>query len=133
VIVVDTNVIAYLMLKGEHTAHAEAVFNRDSDWVVPYLWRSEFRNILALYLRQGYLALTNAKLIVKEAESLMQAKECEVQSMQVLDLVESSKCSAYDCEFVVLAQQLGVPLVTSDKKLLTEFPSNAVSMDMFVS
>lgn len=132
-IVVDTNVIAYLMLKGERTSQAEAVFNKDSDWIAPYLWRSEFRNILALYLRQGYLTLINAKLIVKEAESLMQAKECEVQSMQVLDLVESSKCSSYDCEFVVLAQQLGVPLVTSDKKLLTEFPSNAISMDVFIS
>jgi predicted nucleic acid-binding protein len=132
VIVVDTNVIAYLMLKGERTSQAEAVFNKDSDWVAPYLWRSEFRNILALYLRQGYITLINAKLIVKEAESLMHAKECEVQSMQVLDLVESSKCSSYDCEFVVLAQQLGVPLVTSDKKLLTEFPSNAVSMDVFI-
>jgi predicted nucleic acid-binding protein len=72
-------------------------------------------------------------LIVQEAESLMHNKECEVQSMQVLDLVESSKCSSYDCEFVVLAQQLGIPLVTSDKKLLTEFPSNAVSMDVFIS
>jgi predicted nucleic acid-binding protein len=133
VIVVDTNVIAYLMLKGERTAQAEAVFNKDSDWVAPYLWRSEFRNILALYLRQGYITLTNAKLIVKEAESLMYAKECEVQSMQVLDLVESSKCSSYDCEFVMLAQQLGVPLVTSDKKLLTEFPSNAISMNVFIS
>jgi predicted nucleic acid-binding protein len=133
VIVVDTNVIVYLMLKGERTAQAEAVFNKDSDWVAPYLWRSAFRNILALYLRQGYITLTNAKLIVKEAESLMHAKECEVQSMQVLDLVESSKCSSYDCEFVVLAQQLGVPLVTSNKKLLTEFPSNAISMDAFIS
>lgn len=132
-IVVDTNVIVYLMLKGERTAQAEAVFNKDSDWVAPYLWRSAFRNILALYLRQGYITLTNAKLIVKEAESLMHAKECEVQSMQVLDLVESSKCSSYDCEFVVLAQQLGVPLVTSNKKLLTEFPSNAISMDAFIS
>jgi predicted nucleic acid-binding protein len=133
VIVVDTNVIAYLMLKGERTSQAEAVFNKDSDWVAPYLWRSEFRNILALYLRKGYLTLKNAKLIVKEAESLMKDKECEVQSMQVLDLVEKSKCSSYDCEFVVLAQQLGVPLVTSDKKLLTEFPSKAISMDVFVS
>jgi predicted nucleic acid-binding protein len=133
VIVVDTNVISYLMLKGERTSQAEAVFNKDSDWVAPYLWRSEFRNILALYLRKGYLTLKNAKLIVKEAESLMKDKECEVQSMQVLDLVEKSKCSSYDCEFVVLAQQLGVPLVTSDKKLLTEFPSKAISMDVFVS
>jgi len=61
----------------------------------------------------------------------MQGKEYEVQSTQVLDLVKISKCSAYDCEFGALAQQLGIKLVTSDKKVLTEFPATAVAMDTF--
>jgi predicted nucleic acid-binding protein len=42
-IVVDTNVIAYLLLEGEHTEQAEAVFCKDPDWVAPHLLRSEFR------------------------------------------------------------------------------------------
>ena len=44
-IVVDSNVLAYLYLPGEHTAEAEALLVREPDWAAPVLWRSEFRNI----------------------------------------------------------------------------------------
>ncbi|MGK7895136.1 MAG: VapC toxin family PIN domain ribonuclease, partial [Xenococcus sp. (in: cyanobacteria)] len=53
-IVADTNVIAYLFLQGERTEQAETLLLFDSEWIAPYLWRSEFRNILALYIRQSY-------------------------------------------------------------------------------
>jgi predicted nucleic acid-binding protein len=129
-IVVDTNVIAYLLIEGEHTAQAELVWTKDPVWVAPKLWRSEFRNIVALYLRQGYLSLEDAQLLVNEAEALM-GKEYEVTSEPVLKLVAASRCSAYDCEFVAIAQELNVPLITSDRKILTEFPNAALSMQDF--
>lgn len=132
-IVIDTNVIAYLLLEGEHTERAEAVFLSDSDWVSPYLWRSEFRNILALYLRRGYLELDVAKQIMQEAEALMFSKEFEIESEKILNLVKNSQCSAYDCEYVALAQQLKVDLVTADRKILAEFPSTAIPLSSFSS
>ena len=130
-IVVDTNVIAYLFLEGEHTEQAEAVFFSEHDWIAPYLWRSEFRNILALYIRQNYLQLDDARQIMQEAEALMLGKEWEIESKTILDLVIQSRCSAYDCEYVALAQQLGIHLVTADRKILTEFPSTAVALSSF--
>ena len=130
-IVTDTNVIAYLFLEGESTEQAEAVLLSDSEWIAPYLWRSEFRNILALYIRQGYLQLDVAKQIMREAEALMLGKEFEIESQQILDLVQQSRCSAYDCEYVALAQQLGVNLVTADRKILAEFPAIAVPLSSF--
>jgi len=133
VIVVDTNVIAYLLLGGEKTPQARAVFQKDSSWVAPILWRSEFRNILAYYLRQGKLVLADALQLMIEAELLFQGEEYQVESGEVLSLVSSSRCSAYDCEFVALARHLNIPLVTSDGQMLAEFPETAVSLDAFVS
>jgi hypothetical protein len=69
-IVIDTNVIAYLLIEGEHTAQAELVWTKDSVWVAPKRWRSEFRDIVALYVRQGYLSLEDAQQLVNEAEAL---------------------------------------------------------------
>lgn len=129
-IVVDTNVIAYLFLQGVRTRQAEAILRRDAEWAAPYLWRSEFRNVLALYVRQRILSLDDAQSIRQEAETLMQGGEFEVSSADVLALAASSGCSAYDCEFVVLARRLGVPLVTSDKKVLKAFPALTMAMDV---
>jgi predicted nucleic acid-binding protein len=53
VIVVDTNVIAYLFIPCELTAGAESLFSRDPDWLAPLLWRSELRNVLATQVCRG--------------------------------------------------------------------------------
>jgi predicted nucleic acid-binding protein len=126
--VVDTNVVAYLYLPGECTPHAEALLQRDPDWVAPVLWRSEFRNILAGYIRRKTLTFEVARSLQAEAESLLAGNEHEVDSQRVLELVRDSDCSAYDCEFVALAIRLGVKLVTMDAKLLKAFPKHAVSL-----
>jgi predicted nucleic acid-binding protein len=59
-IVVDSNVLAYLYLPGEYTSAAEALLERDPDWASPILWRSEFRNILAGYVRRKDISLEQA-------------------------------------------------------------------------
>jgi len=128
VIVVDSNVLAYFYLPCEYTAAAEALFEHDADWVVPILWRSEFRNILAGYLRRGSLTFSQAYHLQREAEDLLVGAEYEVDSFSVLELVRDSECSAYDCEFVALAMKLGVKLVTMDGKLLKAFPEIAFTL-----
>ncbi|QIM54363.1 type II toxin-antitoxin system VapC family toxin [Hydrogenophaga crocea] len=120
-IVVDTNVIAYLYLPGPYTAAAEGLLLTDGDWAAPVLWRSELRNILSTYLRKSLLALEDAYRIQREAEALMADREYEVDSLDVLQLAQSSGCSAYDCEFVVLARRLGTALITQDAKLRQAF------------
>lgn len=124
-IVVDTNVLASLYLPTDYTAEAEDLLQHDPEWVAPTLWRSEFRNVLALYLRKKLLTLDQALAIQTEAESLLRGSEYMVISSDVLHLVQQSKCSAYDCEFVALAQNLSVPLVTMDKQILNDFPTTA--------
>lgn len=127
-IVVDSNVVAYLYLPGEHTARAEALLEQDDDWAAPALWRSELRNILAGYMRRKTLTLAQACGIQREAEDLLAGGEFDVDSAAVLELARDSDCPAHDCEFVALAMKLQVKLVTMDAKLLKAFPKHAVSL-----
>jgi hypothetical protein len=96
VIVVDSNIIGYLYLTGTRSVQCERLMRRDAEWAAPVLWRSELRNVLALYIRKKIL------------------------------------CSAYDCEFVALARDLDVPLITIDKQVIDRFPQVAVSLDAYL-
>lgn len=127
-IVVDSNIVAYLYLPGAFTAAAEKLLNDDAEWAAPVLWRSEFRNILAGYIRRGDLTLAQAKAIQSEAEALLAGNEFDIESDAVFELVQASNCSAYDCEFIALANMLGAKLVTMDGKLLKAFPETAVAL-----
>ncbi len=130
-IVVDTNIISYLYITGERSQQAERLLSVDSHWSAPVLWRSEFRSVLGQYLRQGFLSFDEVLLVLEQAEKLLIESEYEVPSAHVMQLLQSSQCSAYDCEFVALARYLGVPLVTADKKILREFPAISKSIDAY--
>ncbi len=130
-IVVDTNVISYLYIPGGYTSRAQAAFLKDPNWVAPFIWKSEFRNVLALYLQKKQMPLEHALNLVEEAESLMAGKEYQVSSSRILNLTAESNCSAYDCEFVGLATLLDISLVTSDRRILKEFPTIAIALKDF--
>ena len=127
-IVVDTNVLAYFLLPTRQSALAEALMRRDADWAAPILWRSEFRNMLAGYMRQQLVTFEQARALQAEAESILNGREFDIDSVRVLELVRDSRCSAYDCEFVALAEQLGVRLCTEDKQLLRAFPTRTTPL-----
>ncbi len=132
-IVVDTNVLGYLFLTSEHSPWAERVLLKDPEWAAPPLWRSELRNVLALYLRKSILALADANVIMAKATELLQWREFNVRSEDVLKLASTSGCSAYDCEFVAVAMDIQAPLITSDRRLQQLFPEVAVSPEAFCS
>jgi len=127
-IVVDTNIIAYLYLPNEFTKKVEGLLIKEPVWSAPLLWRSELRNVLTLYLRKEVITFRQAVQIQTEAESLMDGNEFEMNSIDILQMVKNSSCSAYDCEFVALAKELGTSLVTADQKIIMEFPDIAMSL-----
>lgn len=131
-IVVDTNIIGYLFLTSEKSSLAEQAMLRDPEWMAPLLWRSELRNVLALHIRKKLLSLEDAQQIMHTATDLMRDHEYEVPSNQVLELVHMSTCSAYDCEFVALARDLEVLLLTVDRNILRDFPGTAIALETFV-
>ena len=131
-IVVDSNVIAYCWIRGERTELAQHVRARDPQWHAPILWRSELRSTLAGYLWRNAFDTGRAAAIMMAAESALDGCEHAVASDVVLALTASSRLSAYDCEFVALAQSLGVPLVTEDRAVLKAFPEVAMAMERFL-
>ncbi len=132
-IAVDTNLIAYLYVGGKQTPAARAALDKDGEWIAPRLWRSELRNILARYVRRGEFTLGEALDVIDAAEELLCTGEYEPSSRRVMDLAIQSGCTAYDCEFVGLALDLGIPLVTWGREILQRFPSVALSPEDFTA
>lgn len=130
-IVADTNIICYLVVAGERTSEAHKALEKDPIWVVPYLWRSEFCNVLTGYVRKKLLSWYDAQNNLEHAQHLLRGKEYSVPPKRVLELAVTSTCTAYDCEFVALAQDLGVKLVTVDKQILVQFPETAIELGKF--
>jgi len=132
VIVVDTNVICYRWISSPNSAAAETALAKDPYWIAPLLWRSEFRNVLAVAIRNKALTIDAAQEIALQAEAKFERREFAVSSNAVLQLVAISTCSAYEFEFVALAKEQQVQLVTVDRQILREFPEVAISLEKFI-
>ena len=131
-IVADTNILAYLLIEGDRMPVCREVFQLDSRWATPPLWRSDLRNVLTLYVRHKSMSPEFALDRMNEAESILSEWEYEVDTEMVLDLTKRHPISAYDAEYVSLAKSIDVPLVTTDKKILREFKTIATTPEEFV-
>ena len=132
-IVVDTNVVAYLLMPGPHQAAVEAVRERDDDWRAPTLWQSEFRNVLTLCLRRKAMTLEVALETWALAQEIMAPGETGVDGALILARAQSLNLTAYDAEFAVLAETLDVPLVTLDGGILAACAPRAVTPEGFLT
>jgi predicted nucleic acid-binding protein len=131
-IVVDTNIIVYLWLPSDFTEMAEKLLKKDSYWVSSTLWKSEFRNVVSSFYRRKLITYEQALEVIFNAEEQLVNSEYSVNSLKVMEKVKSSKCTAYDCEYVALAEVLNCNLVTNDKKILKSFPSIATDLKCIV-
>lgn len=123
-VVVDTNVLAALLLPTRHSSTVSALHATDPEWAAPPLWRSELRSVLVQQIRAGRTDRERAlETLLLAAEVVVH--ELEPLSEEVLDLADASGCSAYDCEFVAVARALGARLLTFDRAVLRAFPDHA--------
>jgi predicted nucleic acid-binding protein len=129
VIVVDTNVIAYAVLPGGRTKAALALAERDPEWVAPALWRRELRNVLATLMRVRRLPLRQALAAFSAAEALVTDATVEPATEECLRLAARGRVSAWDAEFVFVAEAAGLPLVSADRKLARAFPGRVVALE----
>lgn len=131
-IVADSNLIAYLHLPSQKQSVADAVLMKDSQWRVPPLWKSEFRSILFAYMRTQGMDLKTAEAHWANALEHLGQYEVEPNPANVLAKAANSQISAYDAEFIVVAEELETQLVTSDRQLLESFPAIAISPENFI-
>ncbi|MGH8161160.1 MAG: type II toxin-antitoxin system VapC family toxin [Gammaproteobacteria bacterium] len=127
-IVVATNVVAYAWLKTTRNRDAMLLLEQEPEWHAPLLWRSEFRNVVLGEVRRKRLDASVAGNMVRSAERRFSGCEHLPSSDLVFRLAMESGCTAYDCEFVAVAQQLDLPLVTEDRALLKAFPKRAFNL-----
>jgi predicted nucleic acid-binding protein len=131
VIVADTSLVSYLLIEGEQTEGARAVWSTDPDWRLPPLWRAEFLNVLVTSARAGVVDREQALLLWMRATALFGLGEVDPTGEDVLDVALQSGLYAYDAQFVSVAERLGVPLVTADKAILRARPDLARSITSY--
>jgi predicted nucleic acid-binding protein len=127
VVLVDTNVLAYLMLEGDRTSAAQELFERDADWRSEAFIMVEFSNVLTTYVRTKVLSRDQGSKLLAGAEKLVPVLT-SVRNARALEVATQFGISAYDARFVALAIRMKVKLVTEDAKLRAAVPSWTVSL-----
>ena len=130
-IVADTHLVSYLLIEGERTSDVRRVHEKDPDWRVPTLWRSEFLNVLTSAFNAAVLNRQQAFSAWWIAVDLLSGREIEPDGDRVLNLALERQISAYDAHFVAVAEDLGVSLVTADRAIARQCPDIAVAIEDF--
>jgi predicted nucleic acid-binding protein len=132
-IVADTNLVVHLLIEDEKSVVARAVWSKDSDWMLPAFWTSEFLNVLTTLVRHGVLTLRDAHATWQLALTMFDDAEIQPAGDDVLDMAAERKLSAYDAQFAVVAADLDVSLVTFDGDLRKACPGLAVAPEHFTA
>jgi predicted nucleic acid-binding protein len=131
-IVVDTNVVAYLLIEGDRTSDAQALRRADPDWRSDPFLLVEFSNLLATQVKAR--AITDGQAMsLLEAAGQQISTWVDIPHADALALAIRSKISAYDARFVACARQLALPLVTEDMRLRAATPGLTMSIAEAVS
>lgn len=130
-IVVDANVIVYLVIDGPLTAAAQHLAIRDPEWVTCPLWRYELCSAAVTMVRAGVLDEDKAKDAMRAAAQLMEGRERLPLQGEVLDAAIQYDISAYDAQYIALARPNHVKCITSDKPLLRKTTGITVALSAF--
>jgi len=132
-VIVDTGPLAFLLLPGDMTDLAQRAYLKDPAWASAPIWRSEFRNLVVRYVREGWITEASAKQVLAAAEEKMHPRQYNIEAEAVLELAVQTGLSAYQCEYLALARELNAPLVTTQDELVKAAPKIAISLVDYVN
>ncbi len=126
-LVVDTNILAYLLIAGDRTKEAHSLYERDANWQSEAFLLIEFTNILTTYQRTGGLSSNQSESLLNEAGARLH-NLITIPHLTALQTAQRFIVSAYDARFLATAEKLGAKLVTEDAKLRTAAPNLTQSL-----
>jgi hypothetical protein len=127
-IVVDSTVVTFLFLEGELTEAVKELHRIDPDWVTPPILNHEMLNILAVV---GTADKTVAPMeeIWRGIRALIGPRQQVPDPLRSLRLAIELHVSGYEAQYFALAEQLNIPLVTEEKRLLELVPGRCLSIE----
>ncbi len=132
-LLVDANVVAYLLIDGDKTAQARDFWAIDQDWRAPRLLFYELANVFARLVRQQTISLESGIAGLESATGLVRLHDQDPPAARVLEIASKLAVSAYDASYLAAAEALGAPLVTEDRLLLRAAPDITRSLGSFTS
>jgi predicted nucleic acid-binding protein len=127
VVLIDTNILAYLLIEGDRTAAAQELFARDPDWRSEGFILVELSNVIATQVRSKALSREQGARLLAEGYALM-PELSNVPHSKAMEAAIQFGISAYDARFIALALQMKVRLVTEDARLRSAVPDWTVSL-----
>lgn len=127
-LLIDTNVVAYLLIDGDQTEAAQRLRRNDRDWRSEAFLLVEFTNVLASSMATRKMTLLSAQAFLAKAAALFDGKLARIPRAMVLTTVARYRVSAYDARFLALADHLGKRLVTEDARLRAAAPALTQSL-----
>ncbi len=131
-IVIDANILIYALIECEYSHLIPQLKAQDADWRTTELCRHEMLNVLATYHRRGVLTLAQCQELLNYACRFIDQAQSDVKSAIALDLAAKHGISGYDAQYVALANNLSVPLISEDRKLRQAVPEIVMSMQQFI-
>ncbi|MBS0448484.1 MAG: type II toxin-antitoxin system VapC family toxin [Proteobacteria bacterium] len=126
--VVDTNVLASLLIDGPFSPAARSLLTADPDWHSEPFVLVELSNVLATQVRAGRLTLEAAQIALSHGAATMEGRLHPIEHAAALTFAQRYVSSAYDARYLAVAHGLGQRLVTEDAALRRKAPDLTCSL-----
>ena len=129
-ILVDANIVVYLLLKSDKTEMARQLFEQSSRWVSESFMPIELTSAFITAVRIKENTEKQAAFYMEHAHELFPSINLlKANHYRAMEMAMKYKVSAYDARYLVIARELDTRLVTNDKPLRKAAPELTMSLD----
>jgi predicted nucleic acid-binding protein len=131
--VVDNSVVMSWCFKDETSKYTDAVLGCLAQYTayVPAVWPLEVGNVLLVAERKNRLTQADSSRFIAllfELPIIVEQESPERMLSEILTLARKYKLSSYDASYLELAMRKGLPLATTDKKLISAAKRSRISI-----